>query len=91
MAKPWAAIDWLSFIWKYEISDEIKCNIFIAIAVSIVLDRCGTWTLKTYIEKVRCDIYKYTVSGIEQIQEATPHKTAASWLHATYRKIPEER
>ena len=45
------AIDRLSIIWKSNLSDEIKWDILQAVAMSILLYRCTTWTLTKYIEK----------------------------------------
>ena len=44
-AKAWTAIDRLSVIRTSDLSDKIKRNFFQAIAVSILLYACTTWTL----------------------------------------------
>ena len=41
-AKTWTAIDWLSVIWKSDLSDELKRNFFQAAVVSILLYGCTT-------------------------------------------------
>ena len=51
LAKTWTVIDWLSVIWKSELTDKIKCNFFKAAVVSILLHGCTTWTLTKYMEK----------------------------------------
>ena len=50
LAKTWTAIDWLSIIWKSDLSDKIKLDSFQA-AVSILLYGCTTWTQTKRIEK----------------------------------------
>ena len=51
LAKAWTAIDKLSTIWKSELSDKIKHNIFQAGVVAILLYGYTTWTLTKRIEK----------------------------------------
>ena len=51
LAKAWTAIDWLSVIWKSELSDKIKYNFFQAAVESILLYGCTTWMLTKHIEK----------------------------------------
>ena len=45
LAKPWTAIDKLSVIWKSDLTDKMKRNLFQAMVVSILLYGCTTWTL----------------------------------------------
>ena len=45
LAKAWTTIDRLSIIWKSNLSDKIKRNIFHVVVVSILLYGCTTWTL----------------------------------------------
>ena len=51
LAKAWTAIDWLSVIWKSDLTDKIKCNFFQAAVMSILLYGCTTWTLTKRMEK----------------------------------------
>ena len=50
LSKGWT-INKLSIIWKSDLSDEIKCNFFQAVVVSIPPYGCTTWTLTKCIEK----------------------------------------
>ena len=51
LAKAWTDINRLSVIWKSNLSDKIKLNIFQGAFVSILLYGCTTWTLTKRIEK----------------------------------------
>ena len=51
LAKAWTAIDWLSVIWKSNLTDKIKCSFFQAAVVLILLYGCTTWTLTKRMEK----------------------------------------
>ena len=51
LTKAWAAIDWLSIIWKSGLTDKMKHNFFQAAVVSILLYGCTTWTLTKRLEK----------------------------------------
>ena len=51
LAKAWAAIDRLSFIWKSDLTDEIKRSFFQAAIVSILLYGRITWNLTKRMEK----------------------------------------
>ena len=51
LAKAWTAIDWLSFIWKSDLTDKIKRSFFQAAVVSILLYGCTTWTLTKRMER----------------------------------------
>ena len=51
LAKPWAANDWLSVIWKSDLTDKIKRSFFQTAVVSILLYGCTTWTLTKRMEK----------------------------------------
>ena len=51
LAKAWTAIDWLSVIWKSDLTDKMKCSFFQAAVVSILLYGCTTWTLTKHMEK----------------------------------------
>ena len=45
LTKALTAIDKLFIIWKWELSNKIKCNFFQAVLVSILLYGCTIWTL----------------------------------------------
>ena len=51
LTKAWTAIDWLSIIWKSDLSDKINPNFFQAVVVSVLLYGCTTWTLTKCIAK----------------------------------------
>ena len=51
LAKAWTAINWLSVIWKWNLSNKIKRKCFQAAAEFIQLYGCTTWTLTKRIEK----------------------------------------
>ena len=51
LAKALTAIDWLSVIWKSDLTDNMKCSFFQAAIVLIVLYGCTTWTLTKLVEK----------------------------------------
>ena len=79
LAKAWTAIDWLSVIWKSDLTDKIKRSFFTS------SDRVDTaiWmhhmdASKTYGEKTGWQFHKNAASCIGQVLEATPHKTAAA-------------
>ena len=51
LAKAWTAIDWLSVIWKSDLTNKIKRSFFQAAVVSILLYGCTSWTLTKRMEK----------------------------------------
>ena len=51
LTKAWTAFDWLSIIWKSDLTDKMKCSFFQAVVVSILLYGCTTWTLTKRLEK----------------------------------------
>ena len=51
LTKAWTAIDWLSIIWKSDLTDKMKRSFFQAAVVSILLYGCTTWTLSKRLEK----------------------------------------
>ena len=63
LIKVWPAIDSLSVTWKSDLTDNIKCSFFQAAVMSILL--------------YGRHLHKNTASNIEQVLEATFHKTAA--------------
>ena len=51
LTKAWTAINWLSIIWKSDITDKMKRSFFQAAVASIVLYGCTTWSLTKQLEK----------------------------------------
>ena len=51
LTKIWTAIDWLSIIWKSDLTNNMKRSFFQAAVVSILLYGCTTWTLTKRLEK----------------------------------------
>ena len=51
LTKAWAAIDWISVIWKADLADRIKRSFFQAVVVSILQYGCTTWMLTKWMEK----------------------------------------
>ena len=51
ITKAWKAMDRLSIIWKSDLTDKMKCSVFQAVVVSILLYECTTWTLTKRLEK----------------------------------------
>ena len=51
LAKAWTAIDWLSVIWKSDLTNKMKCSFFQAAVVLILLYGCTTWMLTKCMEK----------------------------------------
>ena len=52
LTKAWTAINKLSVIWKSDLTDKMKCSLFEAAIVSILLYGCTTWTLTKWLEKM---------------------------------------
>ena len=78
LVKVWSTIDRLLIIWQSNLSDKIKWDFFQAVAVFILLHRYTTWTLKkTHWAQAWWELQKNATCCLEQILEATPHKTAA--------------
>ena len=51
LPKAWAAIDRLSVRWKLDPTDKMKRSFYQAVAVSILLCGCTTWTLTKCMDK----------------------------------------
>ena len=51
LTKVWIAIDWLSVIWKWDLTDKIKHSFFQAAVVAIVHDRRPIWKVTKRMEK----------------------------------------
>ena len=51
LTKVWTAINWLSIIWKSDLTDKRKRSFFQAAVVSILLYGCTTWMLTKRLEK----------------------------------------
>ena len=85
-ANVWYAIDSLSMIWKSDLSDKIKSDLFQVVVVSILLYRCTTRTpTKCTEKKPKWEFHQNVACCLEQILEATPHKITA---HETTSVLP---
>ena len=51
LVKAWTAFDRLSITWKSDLSNKIKQDFSQAVAVSILIYGCTTWTLRKCMEK----------------------------------------
>ncbi len=51
LTKAWTTIDKLSIIWKSNVTDKMKHNIFQAEVESKMLYGCTTWTIIKRLEK----------------------------------------
>ena len=51
LTKAWTAINWLSIIWKSDVTDKMKRSFFQAAVASILLSGCTSWTLTKRLEK----------------------------------------
>ena len=51
LVKAWTSIDWLSMIWKSDLSEKLKSNFFQLAVVSVLLYGCTTLTLTKHREK----------------------------------------
>ena len=66
--KAWTAINRLLIKWKSDLSDKIKQGFFQALAVSVILYSCTTWTFnETVGEKARWELHKDAVCSFNQI------------------------
>ena len=75
LTKALIAINRLSIIWKFNLSEKIKRNFFKATFVSVLLNGCITWT--ECREKKLDELHKNATSYIEQVLEAAHHQTTA--------------
>ena len=51
LTKAWTAINRLLIIWKSDLTDKMKCSLFQAAVISILLYGCSTLTLTKRLEK----------------------------------------
>ena len=51
LTKAWTAIDWLSIIWKSNLTNKMKRSFFLAVVGSILRYGCIIWTLTKRLEK----------------------------------------
>ena len=72
-------IDRLSVIWKFDVSDKIKRDLYEAAAVSVLLYGRPQWAQTKRLEekKTRWELNKNTYFYFEQILGAITNKTAA--------------
>ena len=64
LAKAWVATDRLSVIWKSDLTDYMKCSLFQAAVVSILVYGCTTWTLTKRMEKKLDGNYTWMLRAI---------------------------
>ena len=62
--KAWKAINWLSVIWKSDVTDKMKRSFFQTAVVSILLYGCTIWTLTKWMEKKHDDNYTRMLRAI---------------------------
>ena len=72
LTKAWTAINRLSIIWKSDLTDKMKRSFFHAAITLWMHDMDAN---KTTGEEARRQLHKNAASNIEQVLEATPHKT----------------
>ena len=70
----WIAIDRLSTMWKSYLSDKIKRELFLAVAVAVLLYEWTTWMLTKWMVKNKMGTTQNVMRCFEQILEATSHK-----------------
>ena len=72
-------------MWESYLSDKIKRDLFLAIAVFILQYGCTTGALIKHIEKkLDGNETRMLYAVMKEILEATHHKTAAVWPHASH-------
>ena len=64
LAKAWTAINWLSILWKLDLTDKIKRSFSQAAVVSKLLYGCTTWTQTKPTEKNLNDNYTRILQAI---------------------------
>ena len=72
--KALAVIDWLSILWKSNVSDKIKRNFFQVAVGSILQYECTTWTLTKRIDKKldgNCTIMPRAILNASWMQHST--------------------
>ena len=78
IGKAWNAIESLTSIWKFNLSDEIKEAFIQALAMSVLLYCCTSQTLTKRSEKKLDENYPWMLRVVlKKILEAAPDKTAA--------------
>ena len=50
-SKAWAACHGLKKVWNSDLTDELKCRLFVATVETVLLYGCETWTLTKQMEK----------------------------------------
>ena len=78
--KAWTDIDRLSVMWKSSLTDKLKHS-----CIDIAIWMHYLEANKTSGEKARWQLHKNAASNIEQVLEATPHKTI------TLRDLPSRK
>ena len=85
LTKAWTAIDWLSIIWKSDLTDKMKRSFFQAAVVSILLYGCTTWTLTKRPKKKQDGNYTKMLRAIlnKSWQHLTRHQLYGHLPHIT--------
>ena len=82
LMKSWTAIDWLSIIWKSDLTDKMKRSFFQAAVVSILLYGCTTWTLTKRLEKLDSNYTRMLRAILNKFWRQQPTK------HQLYDHLP---
>ena len=77
LAKVWTAISRLSIIWKYNLAENKTGYLLSCACISITLWMHHLDANEMQVERARWKLQKNASRCLEQILEATPHKTAA--------------
>ena len=85
LAKVWTAIDRLLIKRKSDLPNKITLDFFRAVAVSILLYGCTTWTLKKHMEKKLDGNYTRMLRiSLNKSWKQHPHETTAVRLLASH-------
>ena len=78
LEKAWRAINWLSVIWKWDLTNRIKRSFFQESIMSILPYGCTAWTLTNHMEKKLDSSYtKMLRAVLNKSWWHPPQKTAA--------------
>ena len=78
----WTTIDTLSITWKSHLSDKKKWEFIQAIAMSLLLYSCTTWTLIKLLKKKLDGNYTRILQAV--LNKFWKHKTTAEWSLASH-------
>ena len=88
LAKAWTAINRLSIIWKWDLTDKMKRSFFQAAVTSILLYGCTTWTLTKRLEKKLDGNYTRMLRAISKSPGGnTPQDTNCTATYHPSRKL----